>query len=207
MKKQIRLLFFLLFISVPTFVSAQDKKSATELLKALHSEGILRVKFVEKVKVPFLKHALRSEGQLVVHPKGHFLREITSPTTSMTVLTGDAITIIDKSGTTTLDKSTAPEVLSAMTLLQALVLADAKALKKRYIISVKNVEKDGNWSVVLKSRESKSIFKQCTVRGKGSQVSVLTLIESEGVKRVIEFGKMNRNATLTAKETKLLKLP
>ncbi|GEM_PF-4210213 len=203
MNKLISYLIFLVF-SFSFSVGAQEKKrSAAELLKTLHSDSTIRVLFTEKVKVPFLKRALVSQGQFVIHPSGKFIREILSPTQSLTLFSGDAIVVTDKSGTMRIEKSSAPDIIGAMTLLRDLTQANSASLEERYLVSV---EGEGeNWAVVLKSRKEKSIFKQCIIHGKKDVILDLSLIESDGVKREIIFKSIDIQTDLSKKENRLFK--
>lgn len=193
-----------LLCGAPTLAQEPNQRSASQaeiLLKSLRAKDILRVDFKEEVQLPFIKEPLKSSGQLVVHPKRGIIRKVLAPIASVAVFDGNRIKLKDSSGSFTVDRNTAPQVVSAMVLWRSLV-SDTEPLDKSYDVSVARKE-DGRWSVTLKSRDEGAIFKECVVFGKDDLVLGLDLEESEHVKRHILFGPPSHSAELTTEEATL----
>lgn len=175
--------------------------SAEFLLKTLRSKQVIRVEFQEEVRLPFLKQPLKSSGYLVIHPDKGFIRKVLSPAESAAAFDGNRITVTDASGTFSVDKETAPQVVSAMLLWRTLV-TESEPLDRNYDVSVKT--NNGEWSVTLKSRDKGAIFEKCVIRGKDNVVMTLDLDESDEVKRFIRFGVPQPASKLSNEESAML---
>ena len=197
----VTLFLMLVFLCLPAHAQeASPKRSVEELLGAFRADGVLRVDFEERLKLPFLKEPLRSSGRLVVHSgDGLFLREITAPTPSVALVSGSRIVVRDGTGTMTIDESTAPEVAQALMLLSALVRGDVTSLRARYRVELR-YEADERWTVTLEDASKRAIFRRCTIHGRGAALERLVLEESGDVVRTMTFATPTRSADLTAAE-------
>ena len=182
---------------VPGARAQNEAPTLEALLQGFSSTRGLSARFTERKQIALLAAPLESEGEIYFAPPDKLLRRVTAPSPSVVLLDGRQLTMASNGRREQIDLSTQPVVASFVDSFRHVLRGDRAALERAYRVSF---SRDGGaWRMVLrpKGQALRRFMSSLELRGEGSAIRSMRMVERSGDVTVTEFREVQPNRRFT----------
>lgn len=183
--------------------AAQGAEAAADaLLARLHQPAVLRGQFVQSRQIAGFRRPVESSGEFVVARDQGLLWHTAKPFESLLAVSRERLRVTNGQGgtETTLDARREPMLRTLNDILQAVVIADARALQSRFDLQIRLIG-SSDWEMALTPQDTalRARFSGITLAG-GAHVQDVRLVEASGDVTTVRFHGQREDTRLTDAE-------
>jgi hypothetical protein len=164
----------------------------------------LSARFRETKRLELLREPLSSSGVLHFAPPDRLVRRVEEPVASTLLVVGDTVTIRGAGGDWSMDLGVHPAVRSFVDGFRLILRGDLAALHEVYAVEFEAADEgvDGDWRIRLvpRSEALRRVVSSIALRGSGSGVRELRLVEANGDETLDEFFEVDADRRFSEAE-------
>jgi outer membrane lipoprotein-sorting protein len=181
---------------------ATDRPPSLEAMMArlAEAEGVA-AHFVEHKHLALLQEPLESDGMLYFSPPDRLARLTERPTPARLVIHGSHLTLADANGVDRIDLDRSRIARQFVDQLTLLLAGDLDGLRASYSVSFEVTPEEG-WRLQLapRSRALKRMIEAIAVRGRGSELQRMEVLETSGDRSVTVFDRVDTHRIFSTRE-------
>jgi outer membrane lipoprotein-sorting protein len=189
-------------VAAPGGRAAEPQQPADALLARLRQPAVLRGNFVQNRQIAGFRRPVESSGEFVVARGAGLLWHTRKPFESLLSVSRERLRVTNgRGGTeTTLDARREPMLRTLNDILQAVVIADARALQVSFDLAIQLVGST-DWEMVLTPKDAalRTRFTTIALAG-GPHVQSARLVEASGDITTVRFTGQREDTQLSAAE-------
>ncbi len=168
----------------------------------------LEARFREEKRIALLATPLISEGVLYFVPPARLARHTLAPEKSSILIDGRTLSFGDEQGREEVDLDANPAVRDYVDSFRLILDGDREALVEKWRIKVSGQAE--SWEITLQpmSEPVKKSIREMILRGKGSVIQWMKIVETTGDETVTSFSQVDPTRRFSQKEIdRLFRIP
>lgn len=181
-----------------------DLERAPEAFKRVNAElrkaGVVRAEFSEEKRIPRMKRALASSGEIVFSGARGLYRRTTAPSEQELIVTRKGIEQRTPSGVERFDLEKQPVARAFVDAFLLVFSGDERALAAQFELAFEGTFEQWSMGLVPRKEPLGKLIAYIVVSGKGAEIAEITVVETSGGRTLTKWTRVVLGKALTEDE-------